>query len=314
MSSPLKESSFVSAVVYLHNCAGEITAFLRSLYAMLEKNFQHFEIICVDDGCTDGTCDAVRSLAHIVESAQLYLVRLSSYQGLEKAMLAGCDYAIGDYVMEFDSCQMDYDPQLILEVYQRVLKGFDIVNAAPRQGSHRSSRLFYRLFNRFSASPHKLETNRFRIVSRRALNRIHDENGMILYRKIAYATCGLGNDTLYYQPLSLPSRFDQATKDYRWSTAMDSMIVFTDFAYRLSMFFSAVMAVAAFAAFVYTVVIYFTGQPIAGWTTTMLLLSTGLTGIFIVLSFLVKYISIVIRLQVKEKEYAVSSVEKILRP
>ena len=52
----------------------------------------------------------------------------------------------------------------------------------------------------------------------------------------------------------------------------------------LSMIFSAFMALVAAGGGIYTVVIYLSGSPVAGWTTTMLLLSAGLSGLFFILT------------------------------
>ncbi len=47
--------------------------------------------------------------------------------GLEASMNAGIDLSIGDFVFEFDSCFMDFDPDVIMQVYRKSLQGFDIV-------------------------------------------------------------------------------------------------------------------------------------------------------------------------------------------
>ena len=52
-----KES--VSIVIPAYNEAERILPSLRTLAAFCEKNFQHYEIICVDDGSTDGTWERI---------------------------------------------------------------------------------------------------------------------------------------------------------------------------------------------------------------------------------------------------------------
>ena len=59
-----KESNFLSAVVYLpEGSADRAVPFLRMLYGQLEEHFKQYEIICVDDRCTDGTAETVRRWA-----------------------------------------------------------------------------------------------------------------------------------------------------------------------------------------------------------------------------------------------------------
>ena len=65
-----------------------------------------------------------------------------------------------------------------MEVYRRAVSGFDIVVACPEKHLQLSSKLFYSIMKKHSPISTSLQTERFRIVSRRALNRInHDELG-----------------------------------------------------------------------------------------------------------------------------------------
>ena len=53
------------------------------------------------------------------------------------------------------------------------------------------------------------------------------------------------------------------------------------------------------------------GQPIAGWTTTMLVLSAGLSGLFFILTIAVKYLNLLVRLTFKKQSYLIEGVEKL---
>lgn len=87
-------------------------------------------------------------------------------------MNAGLDAAIGDYVYEFDSTQTPYPIELVFEAYRAAMAGSDIVSVCPRSTAG-SSKMFYRVFNGNSHSAYKLRTDAFRLVSRRAINRVH---------------------------------------------------------------------------------------------------------------------------------------------
>lgn len=146
-----KEKNFVSCVVYLHNESDSVQNFLGQVCRVMQEHFEKYEVVCVNDGCTDNTIEQVRAFS--AESRQnpvVSLVNLSYYQGVECAMNAGCDLAVGDFLFEFDSCRLDYEPSLIMEVYHRALQGYDVVAAAPRHGVSFTSRLFYAVFSFFS--------------------------------------------------------------------------------------------------------------------------------------------------------------------
>ena len=166
-----KESNFVSAVVCLHDAGRAAADFFAALDGVLAQHFAHYELIAVNDGCTDDTVPALKAWAAEHLEAPLTVVNMSLRQGVEKAMNAGLDAAIGDFVFEFDRPAMGYDPDLIWQAYQKALTGFDVVTVCPSR-QRLTSRAFYRVFNKFSNSPYKLSTDAFRLVSRRAVNRV----------------------------------------------------------------------------------------------------------------------------------------------
>lgn len=117
-----KEHNFVSAVVYLHNDAPNVTPFLTMLQGQLSEHFEQYEIVCVNDASTDDTAERARDFAK-KQDFPLTLVQMSSWQGVEPAMTAGIDIAIGDFVFEFDSLETPYPPSLLMDCYRRALEG-----------------------------------------------------------------------------------------------------------------------------------------------------------------------------------------------
>lgn len=307
-----KENNFLSAVCYVHNAAQNIVAMLELLYAQLEANFNQFEIICVDDACTDDSCARIRALAEKMRPNILSLVHMGYFQGVEAAMSSGVSFAIGDFVLEFDSTICDYSPGLILDVYRRALTGYDVVSAVPEGTRRKTSRLFYRLFNRHFSGNGKLRTERFRILSRRLINRINGVFSSIPYRKVAYLSSGLACTAIMYNPIEVAMTEKQKeSESYRWNIAADTLILYTDIAYKFSSLMSILMMCLTLLSLMYTVVVFLTGNPVSGWTTTMLLLSIGLFAIFCILTMLIKYMAILVSLQNRRSDYVISSTEKL---
>ena len=120
----------------------------------------------MDDACTDDTVKQLRAWGR-EQDAPLTILHMSIYHGLEDAMNAGLDAAIGDYVYEFDSTELCYAPTLIMQAYRAALDGNDIVSVCPRTVRGGSS-LFYKVFNAHSQSAYRLRTDAFRLVTRRA--------------------------------------------------------------------------------------------------------------------------------------------------
>lgn len=299
-----KEKNFVSAVVYLHDCAGQVEPFFDRLLAQLEEHFNYYEIVAVNDGCTDDTVAQLKSFAAARMEKPLTILNMSLHQGVEQAMNAGLDAAIGDFVFEFDSLATPYPAELIWQAYETALTGFDVVTVSPNR-QKAASRAFYALFNSFSNSIYKLESDAFRLVSRRAINRVKAISENLPYRKAAYAASGLACKTL---------RFDgviHSQQEARLDKAVDSLALYTDAGYKISFGISCLMAVLTLIALIYTVVVWLLGEPVTGWTTTMLVLSGGLTGMFVILTIAVKYLSLLVDLVFRKQAYLIEGIEKI---
>ena len=114
-----KEKNFVSAVIYVHNAEMRVGNFLKNIIDVLEDHFEHSEIICVDDSSTDESCSRIKEAGQSAGSTSLSIVHMSYFHGLEAAMNAGVDLAIGDFVFEFDDTVLDFEKEMVMQVYQR---------------------------------------------------------------------------------------------------------------------------------------------------------------------------------------------------
>ena len=229
---------------------------------------------------------------------------MSLYHGVENAMNAGIDAAIGDFIYEFDSTQLPYEPYLIMDAYRRSLEGNDIVCICPKYVSG-SSGLFYKLFNANINSEYKLQTDAFRLVTRRALNRVHASHSYMPYRKAAYVASGLKMSSITFD-----GRISNNQRS-RISLAIDSLALYTNAGYKLSLGITFFMMFIAILELVYTVIIYCIGKPIAGWTTTMLVTSFGFLGLFVILSIIIKFLSLNLDMSFRKQKYLVENIEKI---
>ena len=97
-----KEKNFISAVIYVHNAENRIKNFLEMIISVMEENFEHSEIICVNDCSDDKSVQLIKQAGKSASSTSLSILNMSYFQGLETAMNAGMDLAIGDFVFEFD--------------------------------------------------------------------------------------------------------------------------------------------------------------------------------------------------------------------
>lgn len=285
---------------------------MQTVIRVLEDNFEHSEIICVNDFSSDGSVQAVRRTGSQARHTTVTVLNMSYFHGVETSMNAGVDLAIGDFVLEFDSCVLDFAPQEIMNVYRKSLTGYDIVSASPDKKQRLTSNIFYNVFNRFTDYSYKLYSERFRVLSRRVINRISSMNKSVPYRKAVYANCGLKTMNVKYPAMGGgQGKEDKAERKYRTELAVNSMILFTQLGYRFSVTMTVIMMLVAVFVAAYSAFVYLFSTPVAGWTTTIFFMSFAFFGLFGILTIIIKYLQILVDLVFRRKKYSFESIEKL---
>ena len=311
-----KENNFVSCVIYLHNDSGVVKEFLRGVCGVMQEHFEKYEIVCVNDGCTDDTVEQIHGFLEEWDGAKsVSLVNLSFYQGVETAMNAGSDLAVGDFLFEFDRCSLDFAPELIMQVYRRALEGYDVVAAAPKHGVPVTSRVFYALYNWSSHFRYKLRQERFRIVSRRAVNRVNQMNIYVPYRKVLYMNCGLKTNTIVYDNKATAHRSRNREESFnRSGLAVDTLVIFTDVLEKFSLLVSVILLGFLLVMFGWIIYSIFSAvRPVEGWLSLMALMSFGFFMLSVLLTLIFKYLSIILNMSFKRQRYVTEGVEKLTK-
>ena len=308
------EKNFISAVIYINSSSSltDFEQFSKKLIDTLGGLFKSFELIYVDDASPSEYVATIKKI-HIDHSdIAMTILHMSKYQGMELSMNAGRDLAIGDFVIEFDECIYNFPDDLIEKAYRKCLSDIDIVSCADKAKSKMSSNIFYRIFNRFSDAESDLRSDNFRIISRRAINRIQALSKTIPYRKALYYESGLNTDTIEYDSESVSQyRHDRKSKNSRRRLAVDSLVLFTDIGYKCALALALIMAFIMICVSVYAIIVYVQGIAIVGWTTTMLFLSFAFFGLFVILTIVIKYLSLILEMIFKKNKYLFRNVEKL---
>ncbi len=309
-----KEKNFASAIIYVYNCERRIQKFLDTIINIMEKNFDHSEIICVNDCSDDNSLNIIKQVSEKARTTSISVVNMSYFQGLELCMNAGLDLSIGDFVFEFDNTNLDFNPEVVMQIYNLSLQGYDIVSASANRKEKFTSRLFYYIFDKYADLEHSMTTESLRVLSRRVINRISSMNHKIPYRKAVYANSGLKTKNIKYEITnSLNMKSNKREKKYRQRLAITSLILFTDMGYSFAKLMTWIMMIMSILMLLYSLVVYITLNPAAGWTTIMLFLSIAFFGLFGILTIIIKYLQILVDLIFKRKNYSFESIEKITK-
>ena len=309
-----KEKNFASAVIYVHNAENRITRFLSTIIEIMENNFEHSEIICVNDSSDDSSLQKIKETSEKASITSVSVVNMSYFHGLELSMNAGIDMSIGDFVFEFDNTILDFNPDMIMEIYRKSLTGFDIVSASADRKEKFSSKIFYKVFDRYTNLSYKMTTESFRVLSRRVLNRVDAMNKTIPYRKAVYANCGLKTANVKYTVVNTVDReTDRKEENFRTDLAVDSLLLFTEVGYSFSKLMTVLMMIMSVFMIIYSITIYATSTPVAGWTTTILFLSVAFFALFGILTVIITYLQLLVDLVFKRKQYNFESIEKLTK-
>lgn len=298
---------FVSAVIYVHDNASTIAQFIETLNSYLQDTFAAHEIICVNDASSDDSAQIIREVSRSIDSGSITTIHFNHRLGPELAMQAGIELSIGDFVYEFDFATMNFSQSTLASAYKKASEGYDIVGVSPNTKSKLSSRLFYKAIGPAGNSEDLMHTEAFRLLSRRAINRVKDMYQITPYRKAVYASSGLRYATIFFAPSSTERLQDKA---YRTDTAINALLLFTRIGYRISIGLAFFMMAAALFMIVYSFACYFAGITISGWMTTILFLSFAFLGLFGILAIVIKYLQLIVNLVFKKKSFSYESIER----
>ncbi len=306
----IKEQVFISALAYVSNRESFISDALQSLWVMLEDNFVDFELILIDDCSDDQSCDRIHEFARGKEQKRLTLISLTRRHGLERAMRVAVDFSIGDFVLEIDDIAMQYDVNMLKALYDKCCEGYDIVSLQPSNKKAVSSMLFYSLLNRYYETNINLSTQVAHCLTRRSLNTISRFKDKTSYRKIQHSLGG-------YKQTSIEIALDEKVRSNyslgeRLQMGSDVLFYFTNIGMKLCIYIALIFMIITLLGGTYALYIYFSSvNVIQGWTTLMIFLSAGFSGVFLVLAILSKYLNLALREMSSAPSYTVKSIEKI---
>jgi polyisoprenyl-phosphate glycosyltransferase len=172
-ANSIERRVLVSVVIPCMNEEQVLRETHRCITTVLEKGAINFEIVYVDDGSTDSTCNLLRELQ--AQDGRIRVVRLARNFGHQVAITAGLEHSSGDAVVIIDADLQD-PPEVILEFFAKWLDGYDVVYGVriEREGETQfklwTAKFFYRCISRLSDTRIPLDTGDFRLMDRRAVD------------------------------------------------------------------------------------------------------------------------------------------------
>ena len=172
----MKLISFVFSFKNEHSNLEELVKRIDKTLTKVKK--YTYELIFVNDNSDDGS---EKILDNLQKSYPITIINMSRTFGVGPCVLAGFKHVKGDCVIYMDSDLQD-PPEIVEELIKEYEKGFDVVHTVRtnRLGESKFKLLVtniaYKIINFLSDIKLPTEAGDFKLISKRALNKILEQN------------------------------------------------------------------------------------------------------------------------------------------
>lgn len=259
---------------------------------ILEEQKIPYEIVFVDDGSKDGTWSEIERTAQ--KDPHIAGVHFSRNFGKESAMLAGLANTKGDCCVVMD-CDLQHPPETVVEMYRLWEQGYEVVEGVKHSRgkeslAHKASAgMFYKLISK-AIGIDMSRASDFKLLDRKAVDALLDMPERNAFFRALSAWIG-------YKTISV--EFDVREREEgesKWSTksliryAITNIVSFSSAPMQFVTGAGVFVFLLAVILGIQTLIHYFTGNAVEGFTTVILLLlligsilmiSLGIIGYYI---------------------------------
>ena len=283
-----------SIIAPIYNELENIPELHRRVSQVMDSTGEPWELILVDDGSTDGSTEAIRSLSK--EDACVRAVIFARNFGHQIAITAGWDYARGDAVVIIDADLQD-PPELILEMAKKWKEGYEVVYAVRTEREGESwfklwtASVFYRLIYRITAVKIPLDTGDLRLMDRKVVDVLKRMRARHRFPRGMSAWVGFKQMGVEYKRAARKAGETKYPFRKMFRLALNAITSFSYFPLQVATFFGFASAGIAIIAIPFVVYMRITGsQAFFGQATTLIavlflggvqLISLGILGEYI---------------------------------
>ena len=259
---------------------------------ILEEQKIPYEIVFVDDGSKDGTWSEIERTAQ--KDPHIAGVHFSRNFGKESAMLAGLANTKGDCCVVMD-CDLQHPPETVVEMYRLWEQGYEVVEGVKHSRgkeslAHKASAgMFYKLISK-AVGIDMSRASDFKLLDRKAVDALLDMPERNAFFRALSAWIGYKTTSVEFDVR------EREEGESKWSTksliryAITNIVSFSSAPMQFVTGAGVFVFLLAVILGIQTLVHYFTGNAVAGFTTVILLLlligsilmiSLGIIGYYI---------------------------------
>jgi dolichol-phosphate mannosyltransferase len=291
MDASRPDISFVIPVFDEESVLGQ---FQDRMNSVLERIVGVCEVVLVNDGSRDASLAIMDRMA--AEDGRYRVINLSRNFGHQVAITAGIDHARGNAVITMDADLQD-PPEVALEMIERWREGYHVVSARriARAGEtvfkRASASLFYRLLRHLSSVDMAPDIGDFRLLDRCVIDALRSMRERDRYFRGMVSWVGFRHADVPFE------RHERAGGETKYPframlrLAANGILGFSDAPLRLALWFGSAVSLGALVLAAYVFLgWFFNSHVVAGWTSTVLiltllggiqLLTLGLIGLYV---------------------------------
>jgi polyisoprenyl-phosphate glycosyltransferase len=287
----------LSIVVSVYNEDEVIGIFWKELSSEIKRNhdfFENHEVIFVNDGSTDKTGVLLDDIS--ASGQNIRVLHFSRNFGHEAAMLAGIEHASGDAIICMDS-DLQHPPSYLTEMFTMYKQGYEIVNMKRiDRGDGKflmnlCSKSFYRILNRLSGSNFEPDASDFFLISGRVAKIIFEQYGeRTRFFRGLIQNVGFKKTSIEYVSPRRPAGNSKYSITRLFFLSFSAIASFSHIPLRLGLGIGILFGLFSFIVGIYSIIMYFSGDTVSGYTTLVVLLSFGFSLLFIVIGIIGEYI------------------------
>ena len=259
---------------------------------ILEEQKIPYEIVFVDDGSKDGTWSEIERTAQ--KDPHIAGVHFSRNFGKESAMLAGLANTKGDCCVVMD-CDLQHPPETVVEMYRLWEQGYEVVEGVKHSRgkeslAHKASAgMFYKLISK-AVGIDMSRASDFKLLDRKAVDALLDMPERNAFFRALSAWIGYKTTSVEFDVR------EREEGESKWSTksliryAITNIVSFSSAPMQFVTGAGVFVFLLAVILGIQTLIHYFTGNAVEGFTTVILLLlligsilmiSLGIIGYYI---------------------------------
>ena len=225
MTAPLL--SLVVPVYFEEEC---VTEFTDQVQRVLDPMELRYEIVFVDDGSTDRTCEIIRGKA--LSDHRIKLIEFSYNHGKQAAVTAGIRHARGDYLLYMDPDLQD-PPAEIPRIIEELAQGYDVVYGIRREKrdsllNRLYSRAFWWILRKFTGLPIPPGLAVMRIFNRRFADTFLQYGEQNRFIEGIFMHIGMRSSTLMIEQAPRFSGVSKFNLRRKLNLAMDAILDFSE--------------------------------------------------------------------------------------